>query len=400
MEKNGQALRWRKILLFCILILSLPIGMRALFYPTAPSHKEKPYVNVYNWYGMIPAHLVQQFEEETGLTVRYDLYDNNEILEAKLFSGNSGYDVVFPSASPYVQRQIEAGVYQKLDKTLLPNLVHMDSLIFDRMRVADPNLEFAIPYYWGTFGFAYVEEEIKKRLPGAPTHSYRMLFDPTIVSHFSDCGVTLLDEAVDVYPAAMAYLGINPHSDSLEDLTKVQQDLLAIRPFISRFSSSRFVNELVSGESCVAQAWSGEAQLAQQRADEVGKPIHIRYVVPEEGGTMWIDVMAIPKDAPHPKNAHKFINFLLRSEVAAEIANYTQLAVTVKGALPLIEDKIKNDPTIFPKPETLAKLKLDKPQALSYERHRTRLWTQFKIGKVDAHPSEPAPMKTSNIRKG
>lgn len=382
MEKNKAIPRFRKTLFFSILAFSLFIALKALFYQTPSSVEEEPYVNVYNWYGMIPANLIEQFERETGLTVLYDLYDNNEIVEAKLFSGNSGYDIVFPSASPYICRQLEAGVYQKINKELLSNLGHIDPIIYERMRIADPTLEYTIPYYWGTFGFAYVEEEILKRLPNAPTHSYRMLFDPEVVSHFSDCGVTLLDEAVDIYPAILAYLGINPHSDSQEDLNMAQKHLTAIRLYVSRFSSSRFVNELVAGESCLAQAWSGEAQLAQQRADEVGKPIHIRYVVPEEGGTMWIDAITIPKDAPHPKNAHKFINFLLRPDIAAAIANDIQLAVANKDALPLIDEKIKNDPTIFPKPETMAKLQLDKPQTLGYERQRTRLWTQFRIGKV------------------
>lgn len=382
MEKNKAILRFRKTLFFSILTFGLLIALKTLFYPTPSPVEEEPYLNVYNWYGMIPAHLIAQFEKETGLTVRYDLYDNNEIVEAKLFSGNSGYDIVFPSASPYICRQVEAGVYQKLNKDLLPNLKHIDPSIYEKMRIADPTLEYTIPYYWGTFGFAYVEEEILKRMPNAPTHSYRMLFDPEVVKHFNDCGVTLLDEAVDVYPATLTYLGINPQSDSLEDLNKTQKHLTTVRPYISRFSSSRFVNELVSGESCLAQAWSGEAQLAQQRADEVGKPIHIRYVVPEEGGTMWIDAITIPKDAPHPKNAHKFINFLLRPDIAAEIANDIQLAIANKDAIPLIKDEIKNDPTIFPKPETMAKLQLDKPQMLAYERQRTRLWTQFRIGKV------------------
>ena len=272
--------------------------------------------------------LIKKFEAETGISVRYDLYDNNEIVEAKLFSGNSGYDVVFPSASPYICHHIEAGVYQKIDKLLIPNLVYVDLKIYEHMKVADPTLEYAIPYYWGTFGFAYVEEEILKRMTNAPVNSYKMLFDPNVIKNFQDCGVTFLDEAVDVYPAVLASQGLDPHSDSLEDLEEAQKILISIRPSISRFSGSRFVNELVAGESCLAQAWSGEAQMAQERANEVGKKVHIKYVVPEEGGTLWIDGIVIPKGAPHPKNAHKFINFLLKPEHAAEVANFTRLAVT------------------------------------------------------------------------
>ncbi len=353
----------------------------ATYFRPVPLSTEDQYLNVYNWYGMIPKGVIDEFEAETGISVRYDLYDNNEILEAKLFSGNSGYDVIFPSASPYAVRQIEADVYQKIDKTLIPNLKNVDPAIYEQMRLADPQLEYTVPFYWGTFGFAYVEEEITKRLPQAPVNSYKMLFDPEVVAKFADCGVTLLDEPVDVYPAVLTYLGKDPRSDSLEDLEAAQQGLTRIRSSVKRFSSSRFVNELVGGESCLAQAWSGEAQLAQARADEAGKKIHIRYVVPDEGGTLWIDTMAIPQGAPHPKNAHKFIDFLLRPQISARISNATKLAVANKAASPYIEDKIKSDATIYPKPETMAKLKLDRPQSITYERCRTRLWTQFRLGK-------------------
>lgn len=336
---------------------------------------------MYNWYGVIPAELLKEFEEETGIKVRYDLFDNNEIVEAKLFSGNSGYDVIFPSASPYVVRQIEAGVYQRINKDLLPNLKYVDPDVNEKMRFADPGLDHAIAYYWGTFGFIYVEEEILKRMPDAPVHSYRMLFDPEVVSKFADCGVTLLDEAVDVYPPTLTYLGKDPRSDSPEDLALAQEHLLKIRPYIKRFSSMRFMNEVVSGESCLAQAWSGEAQSAQERADEVGRKVKIRYTVPQEGGTMWIDAIVIPKEAPHPKNAHKFINFLLRPDVSAKISNATHIAVANTAALEFVEEDIKNDPTVYPPKELLDRLELDRPQDVDYERKRTRYWTQMRVGK-------------------
>lgn len=372
-------IRFRSLFLVVFLVIA-GIGIPAYFQLPSETGEER-FLNVYNWYGMIPKDVLDEFEAETGITVRYDLYDNNEVLEAKLFSGNSGYDIVFPSASPYVVRQIQVGIYQRLDKALIPNLKNVDPAIYEQMRLADPTLEYALPYYWGTLGFAYVEEEILKRLPDAPVNSYRMLFDPEVVSKFADCGVTLLDESVDVYPAMLTYLGKDSHSDSPADLEVAHQALVTIRPFIKRFSSSRFVNELVGGESCLAQAWSGEAQLAQERADEVGKKIHIRYVVPEEGGTLWIDTIAIPKGAPHFGNAHKFIDFLFRPEISARISNATRLAVANVAAEPYIEDAIKNDTTIYPEPAMMAKLRLDKPQELAYERYRTRLWTQFRLGK-------------------
>lgn len=345
------------------------------------SPKEDNYVNVYNWYGAIPAELLKEFEEETGIKVRYDLFDNNEIVEAKLFSGNSGYDVIFPSASPYVVRHIQAGVYQRINKNLIPNFKYVDGRINEKMRFADPGLDHAIAYYWGTFGFIYVEEEILKRMPDAPVDSYRMLFDPKVVSKFTDCGVTLLDEAVDVYPPMLTYLGKDPRSNSQQDLELAQNHLLKIRPFIKRFSSTRFMNEVVSGESCLAQAWSGEAQSAQARADEVGRKVHIRYTVPTEGGTLWIDAMVIPRGAPHQKNAHKFINFLLRPDISAKISNATHMAVANTAAMQFVEGDIAKDPTVYPPADLLERLELDRPQNVEYERKRTRYWTQMRVGK-------------------
>jgi putrescine transport system substrate-binding protein len=341
----------------------------------------KEYVNVYNWYGMIPKDVIDDFESETGIHVNYDLYDNNEIVEAKLFSGNSGYDVIFPTASPYVERHIKVGVYQPLDKTQLSNLKNIDPYFLSHMERVDPGFKYSIPYYWGTFGFAYVEQEILKRMPDAPVDSYAMLFDPAVVSKFKGCGVTLLEESVDVYPAILSYLGLDPQSESPEDLQRAQDAFLKIRPYITRFSGPRFVGELVKGESCIAQAWSGEAQLAQQQADEAGRNITIRYVVPKEGAVLWIDTMAIPKDAPHAKNAHIFINFLLRPDIAARISDDILLPTTVLPSRPLIDKKITSDPNIFPPPEVLNRLKLDKPQNEHYEKLRTRAWLQAKLHK-------------------
>ena len=373
----------------CVNLRLFALGLLTTFMASCskenPQTGEQAVVNVYNWYASISAEILKEFEEETGIKVQYDLFDNNDMVEAKLLSGNSGYDVIFPSASPYIERQIKAGVYQKIQKDLIPNLKNLDPFIEMQMKVVDPNNEYSVPFFWGTFGFAYVEEIILKRLPNAPVDSYRLLFDPKIVCHFKDDGVSLLDEAVDVFPPMLTYLNKDSHSDSVDDLQQAYENVMAIRPFIKRFSSSRFVNELVGGETCLAQAWSGEAQLAQKLADEVGKKIHIRYVVPKEGGSLWIDAMIIPKAAPHVKNAHLFINFLLKPSISARLANVAQLAVANKTAHPLIDKSIREDQTIYPSPSVMARLKLDLPQTSSYERLRNRLWTQVRIGT----PSSP-----------
>jgi putrescine transport system substrate-binding protein len=349
---------------------------------STPSHLtgEPPYLNVYNWYGMIPASVLHQFETETGIHVRYDLYDNNEILEAKLLAGRSGYDIVFPSASPYIERQIRAGAFQKLDKSKLQNLHHLDPDIASCMQTVDPGLIYSIPFFWGTFGFAYVEEAILSRMPDAPVNSYRMLFDPTIISKFKSCGVTLLEESVDVYPPIMAFLGIDPQSSDLNDLEIAQKQLLKIRPSVSRFLGARFGSELVSGEVCLAQAWSGDIQVAQEQAKESKRKTTIRYVVPEEGGTLWIDAICIPTDAPHPKNAYVFIDFLLRPDISATITNEMSFPIANKGAQHLIKDELRNNETLYPRPEVLKRLKLDKIQNPRYEEIRTRYWFQAKQG--------------------
>lgn len=356
----------------------------AISYIKTPTLKsptgEEPYLNVYNWYGMIPEEILRQFETETGIHIRYDLYDNNEILEAKLLAGKSGYDIVFPSASPYIERQIRAGVFKKLDKSKLSNLKHLDPEFEDRMQVIDPGLLHSVPYFWGTFGFAYVEEVVLARMPNAPINSYRMLFDPEVVSKFKSCGVTLLDESVDVYPVILSYLGLDPQSTDVNDLKAAQEQLIKVRPYISRFLGQRFVSELVSGEVCLAQAWSGDVQNAQEQAKEAKKKTTIRYVIPEEGGTLWIDAMCIPNDAPHTQNAYLFINFLMRPDISAAITNIMLFPTTNKDAMPLIKEEIRKNRTLYPSPQIFKRLKLDKIQNSRYEEIRTRYWFLAKQG--------------------
>ncbi|MBX9804486.1 MAG: extracellular solute-binding protein [Alphaproteobacteria bacterium] len=382
MNWSNNQISIKKISLIAIVSIIILWGIISFF--SKPAQKsptgEAPYLNVYNWYGMIPETILRQFETETGIRIRYDLYDNNEILEAKLLAGKSGYDIVFPSACPYIERQIRAGVYQKLDKSKLVNFHHLDPEFSDRMQIIDPGLVYSIPFFWGTFGFAYVEEVILARMPNAPLTSYRMLFDPEVVSKFKSCGVTLLDEAVDVYPAIMAYLGLDPQSSDINDLKAAQEQLLKARPHISRFLGQRFASELVSGEVCLTQAWSGDVQAAAEQAKESKRKTTIRYVIPEEGGTLWIDAICIPKDAPHPENAYLFINFLMRPEISAAITNAMLFPIANKDALRLIKKEIRNNRTLYPEPSVFKRLKLDKIQNPRYEEIRTRYWFIAKQG--------------------
>lgn len=363
-------LRFLLVVLVCALVF---------WYKNSPSYA---YVNIYNWYAMLPADVLEDFTRETGIHVRLDFYDNNDVVETKLFAGNAGYDIVFPSASPYLSRQIRAGIFQPLDKTQLPYLGDVDPTLMIKMEKSDPGNRYSVPYYWGTLGFAYNEEKIKEYLGNnAPLDSYQLLFDATILEKLAPCGVTLLEEAVDVYPLLLLYLGKNPHSTDPADLNFAHENLMEIRPFIRRFSASRLVGELVSGETCLAQAWSGDTQTAIHEAAKLGRTI--KYVIPKEGSSLWIDAVAIPKDAPHPKNAHVFINFILRADIAARIAEFVLLATPTISAKTLLPEKLRRDETLFPPKEIMDTLSLDQEQDIHFERQRNRLWTNFRLNRRD-----------------
>jgi|CryBogDrversion2_8_1035294.scaffolds.fasta_scaffold00077_8 putrescine transport system substrate-binding protein len=345
-------------------------------------HHEDAYVNVYDWYGMLSNDILRQFEKETGIHVRYDLYDNNEVLEAKLLASNSGYDVVFPSASPYVARQIAAGVYQPLNKSLL-NIQDLDPLIVQKMQIIDSDMTYAIPYYWGTIGIAFDVDRINDLLPGTPQDSYDLLFNPENLKRLAPYGISFLEEATDVFPLILNYIGKDRDSIATEDLESAYQHLLKLRPYIRRFASSRFVNDIVMGDSCIAQGWSGEAHEAIREAKQLGR--NIKYIIPKEGSTLWIDCIAIPVGAPHPKNAHIFINFLLKPDISAKITNNTLMPTTVQGSLKLINENIRNDLSIYPSKEIMLKLHLDKPQkdakSMEYDKLRTRTWAKVRLNR-------------------
>jgi putrescine transport system substrate-binding protein len=355
----------------------------AVFHKKNTIREEESVVNVYDWYGMIPVEVLLEFERETGVRVQYDVYDNNEVLEAKLLASNSGYDVVFPSASPYVARQIHAGVYQPLNKAALSNLTHLDPMIVKHMDKVDPHMVYAIPYYWGTLGFAYDEEKVKSSLSHVDLNSYAVLLDPENLKKLAPFGVSFLEESIDVFPVVLRFLGKNPNSQNVNDLTLATDHLLKLRPYIRRFSSARMMNDLVMGDVCLAQTWSGEVQKAEEEAKELNRSI--RYVIPKEGTTLWIDCIAIPKGAPHPKNAHIFINFILRPDISARLTNETKLPTVMLKALPMVDEKIRHNPIIYPPKSVMVQLQLDQPQfdeaGIAFDRLRTRAWAHVRLNK-------------------
>jgi putrescine transport system substrate-binding protein len=341
---------------------------------------EEKVLNVYNWSDYIEPSVLEQFTKQTGIKVNYDVFDANEVLETKLLTGHTNYDVVVPSA-PFLKRQISAGVFQKLDKSQLPNLKNLDPDMLKQIGVYDPGSQYSVPYLWITSGPGYNVAKIKERMPQAPVDSLRMFYDPAVVSKFKDCGVSVLDAPSEVVGTVLIYLGKDPKSESLEDLKAAETVLLSIRPYLRYVHSSRYIDDLANGETCLALGWSGDIKQAGDRARDAGKGIEIKYFIPKEGTIMNFDMLAVPADAPHPHNAHLFINYLLEPDVAARNSNLVKYANINTPSTPMLVDAVKGDPNIYPPPDIQAKLVPEPPRSQEYQRQLTRSWTRFKTGK-------------------
>jgi putrescine transport system substrate-binding protein len=341
---------------------------------------EEKVLNVYNWSDYIDNSVLEDFTRETGIKVNYDVFDSNEVLETKLLAGSTGYDIVVPSAS-FMERQIKAGVFQKLDKSLIPNLKNMDPEITQRIAMHDPGNEHSVNYLWGTSGVGFNVAKIKQRMPDAPVDSFAMFYDPKIVSKFADCGVTVLDAPSEIVGTVLIYLGKDANSEKPEDLAAAEKVLLSIRPFIKYVHSSKYIEDLANGEVCLSLGWSGDVLQSRDRAKEAGKGIEIKYLIPREGAVMFFDMLAIPADAKRPKNAHLFIDYLMRPDVAAKNSNFVNYANSNSASYPLISDALKNDRGVFPAPEVKAKLVPDLAETPQFTRLLTRSWTRFKTGK-------------------
>ncbi len=337
-------------------------------------------LNVYNWSDYIAEDTLEKFEAETGIKVIYDVYDSNEVLEAKMLTGNSGYDVVVPT-SDFLQRQVAAGAYQPLDKSLLPNLVNMDPELMAGAAVYDPGNEYGVIYMWGTTGIGYNVNAVAERLgEDYEVNSWSLIFDPETVAKLADCGVTMLDSPTEMIPAAMNYLGLDPRSTSKEDMEAGAELLESVRPYIRYFHSSQYINDLANGDICVAVGWSGDVFQAMARAEEAENGVEVGYVIPDEGALQWFDMLAIPVDAPHPEAAHKFINFIMDAQITADITNYVWYANANTASMPLVDEEITSDPGIFPTEEAKERLWAAQVYDARTDRLVTRLWTRVKTG--------------------
>jgi putrescine transport system substrate-binding protein len=338
-------------------------------------------LNVFNWTDYIDPAVISAFEKEYGIKVNYDVYDSNDELETKLLTGHANYDVVVPGAG-FLERGIKAGVYRQLDKALLPNLKNLDPEAILGMAVYDPGNLYAVDYTWlTTTGIGYDVAKIKARLADAPVDSWRMFYDPAVLARFQDCGVSVIDAPDDVISTVFFFLGKDPNSESPEDLKAAERVLLAIRPYVRYIDSTRYVADLANGELCVALGWSGDITQARERAQEAGKPVHLAYSIPKEGTVSLFDVLAIPADAPHVTNAHLFINYLLRPEVAASNSNATKYANPVPASIALLSHELSSDAGVYPAPEVRARLAPERAKSPEFTRLMNRTWTRFKTGR-------------------
>ena len=337
-------------------------------------------VRVYNWSDYIDESLLEKFEQETGIDLIYDVFDSNEVLETKLLAGGSGYDVVVPSGT-FLQRQISAGAFQKLDFSKLPNSENLWDMVKDRTAQYDPGNEYSINYMWGTTGIGVNVGKVQELLgEDAPIDSLALIFDPANMSKLAECGVHFLDAPAEMIPAALQYLGEDPNSHDPDVIAKAEDVFMGVRPHIQKFNSSEYINALANGEICVAVGWSGDILQARDRAAEAENGVEIAYNAATEGAQMWFDQMAIPVDAPNVDGAHKFLNFIMDAENMATASNYVYYANGNKASQPMLLEDVIGDTAIYPDDKTLSNLFTTTPYDARVQRVVTRLWTKIKSG--------------------
>ncbi|HUX74823.1 MAG TPA: polyamine ABC transporter substrate-binding protein [Steroidobacteraceae bacterium] len=335
---------------------------------------------IYNWADFIGHHTIAEFEHATGIQVTYDTYDAEETMEARLMAGSSGYDVVSASTD-FFGREIRAGVYQRLDKSKLSNWKNLDPHVLAIQAAYDPGNAHAVPYLHSINGFAYNVDMIEARMPNAPVDSLDMIFDPKVISKFADCGVTFLDSPEDVIDLALRYLKLDPNSHRAQDFAAAERLLLKVRPYVRAFDSTEYMNGLANRDICIAMSWSSDYAEARQRALAVGVKLNLAFTVPKEGANLTFSSFLIPVGAPHLAAAYKFLNYMLRPDVIAEVTNQIYYGNDNLAARPLVNPRILADPTLYPTPAIEARLYRSTELDAATERLLTRTWTRIKTGK-------------------
>lgn len=337
-------------------------------------------VHIYNWSDYIGQTTLVDFEKATGVKPVYDVFDSNETLEGKLLAGHTGYDVVVPS-SHFLGKQIKAGAFQKLDKSQLPNYANLDPALLKRLEMNDPGNQYAVPYLWGTNGIGYNVDKVKAVLGVDKIDSWAMLFEPENIKKLNSCGVAFLDSADEMLPTVLNYMGLNANSTNPDDYQKAEAKLLAVRPYVTYFHSSKYISDLANGNICVAVGFSGDIFQAKARAAEAGKGVNVAYAIPKEGGALWFDMLAIPKDSANVKQAHAFINYVLKPEVIAQVSDAVGYANPNPGADKLMEQSIRSNQSVYPPQAVLDKTYVQVELPPKIQRLMTRSWTKVKSGK-------------------
>ncbi|MGE8069465.1 polyamine ABC transporter substrate-binding protein [Pseudomonas sp. NPDC089569] len=337
-------------------------------------------VHIYNWSDYIGETTLADFQKETGIKPVYDVFDSNETLEGKLLAGRTGYDVVVPS-NHFLGKQIKAGAFQKLDKSLLPNYPNLDPELLKRLEQNDPGNLYAVPYLWGTNGIGYNVDKVKAVLGVDKIDSWGVLLEPENIKKLHSCGVAFLDSADEMMPTVLNYMGLNANSTNPEDYKKATAKLLAVRPYVTYFHSSKYIADLANGDICVAIGFSGDIFQAKHRAEEAKKGVNIAYTIPKEGGALWFDMLAIPKDSKNVKEAHAFMNYLLKPEVIAQVSDYVGYANPNPGSDKLMEQSIRTDEAVYPPQAVLDKTYVSIELPPNIQRLMTRSWTTVKTGK-------------------
>ncbi|MDE2080523.1 MAG: polyamine ABC transporter substrate-binding protein [Burkholderiales bacterium] len=349
--------------------------------PVRAQAPEPKVLNIYNWSDYIADDTIKNFEKETGIKVRYDNYDNNEILQAKLLAGKTGYDIVVPSAQ-FAKLQIKAGLFRKLDRSLLPNWKYLDPALLAKLDAVDPGNQYLVDWLWGYITVGINTAKVKAALGGQPlpANPWDLIFQPAYASKLKACGINLLDSASEVMPVAMIYAGKPPYSTHAADYNAARAVLAKARPYITRFSSSGYINDLAAGQLCVVMGYSGDINIARQRALDDKSGQDIQALVPDRGATLFFDTMAIPADAEHPRNAHLFINYILRPEVDASLTNKVFYANPNLAARKYVKKSVADNPTVFLTPAELAKMTVPDAVPQDIRRVQTRIFTAFKAG--------------------
>jgi putrescine transport system substrate-binding protein len=366
---------WMKSLV-AVAVLALAACSPAAKAPTASAGGT---LNIYNWSDYIDPALLKDFTARTGIKVRYDTFDSNEVLETKVLQGHTGYDLVVPS-NHNVPRYIAAAAIQPLDKARLKGLENLSPEVMAHMAPFDPGAKYAVPYMQGTIGIGYNTTAVAKRLPGVKVDSWAVVFDPKTLAKLKDCGVYFLDASEDMYAVALNYLGKDPNSKDPKDYAAATDLLMKVRPYVKKFHSSEYIDALANGDICVAIGYSGDVLQAKSRAEEAKNKVTLAYAVPKEGSQVWFDLFTIPADAPNAQAAYSFLNFMLNPEVIARASNYTKYANANAASTKLVDASVRDDPAAYPPPELARRLFVTTTKDQALLRDVNRQWTRVLTG--------------------